>query len=205
LKAKPKRINKLPRPIKPTRLVSESDEPRARGLVTRAEAAAALGVTPSRINRWTAQGAPCAIRGRKGHSAWYDVEAIRAWHAARSEASLGAAATAGESNLELSQERAKLAHAQRLKLELDRAVRLGELLPAEAVVSQGQAVLGSLKARLMGLPRQAVHRGLIDRSQEAGVKALVLETLRELARWHVGEEALPDGEESEPEEMEATA
>lgn len=45
-------------------------------LVTRAEAAQAIGVAPEQLTRWAADGMP---RVGKGHAARYDVDACRAW------------------------------------------------------------------------------------------------------------------------------
>lgn len=144
-------------------------------LVTRASAAAALGVAPNRINRWVADGAPVAVRGRRGCSAMYDLDALRAWKAGKS--------AGPDVNLSLAEERAKLAKAQRDKYELEYKVRTGQLVERGLAVAEGQAVMAALKARLLSLPRQCVMRGLVPREAEPGVRALVLETLRELVRW----------------------
>jgi hypothetical protein len=120
----------------------------------------------------------------------YDVEALREWRAARLS---GADDTFG-----LAEERAKLARVQREKIEMDLAVRTGDLVAREDVIAQGRAVVGAVKARLLSLPRQAVLRGVILREHEPALKALVFEALREMARWKdlepaQGAEASPAG------------
>ncbi len=151
--------------------------------MTRAAAAAALGVAPARINRWVEDGAPVAVRGSRGHSAMYDLEALRAWKDARS-----AGPTPDLGGLSLAQERAKLARAQREKWELENRLRSGAVLPREAVLADGRAVVAALRARMLTLARQAVMRGIIPREHEPALRALVVEALRELARWRTLED-----------------
>lgn len=152
--------------------------------MTRADAAAALGVEPNRINKWAADGAPVAVRGARGHAAYYDLDALRAWRESR-----GRDATTGEAGLSLGAARARLAEAQAQKWERENAVRAGELVAREQAVREGQTVVRALQARLLALPRQAVMRGVIPRENERALRALIVETLRELARWKTVEDA----------------
>ena len=153
------------------------------GLVTRAEAAAALGVEPNRINKWAADGAPIAKRGSRGHSAYYDLDALRAWRDARQPPNR-------DPGLSLGAARARAAEAQAVKWERENELRAGQLLERAAVVAEGQAILAALKSRLLSLPRQAVMRGVIQRETEPALHALVVEALRELRRWTVGGEPM---------------
>jgi len=153
------------------------------GLVTRAAAAAELAVEPNRINKWVADGAPVAKRGSRGHSAYYDLEALRAWRDARQPPDR-------DPGLSLGAARARAAEAQAVKWERENALRANQLLERSAVVAEGQSVLAALKARLLSLPRQAVMRGVISRETEPALHALVVEALRELRRWTVGGEQL---------------
>lgn len=150
--------------------------------MTRAEAARALRVAPTRINRWAADGAPVAVPGRRGHSAMYDLEALRAWKEARGAAGPDAAISLGAA-------RARLAEAQAVKWEVANRVRAGQLVERTVAVLEGQAVLTALRARLLSLPRQGVMRGVIPRESEPALRALVVEALRELARWKLDDDA----------------
>ncbi len=151
------------------------------GLVTRAEAAARLGVAPARINRWAEDGAPVAVRGSRGHSAMYDLAALRLWKDRRQHGP--------EDALSLAAERAKLARVQREKWEIDVRLRTGELVERNAAVAEGRSHIAAAKARLLSIPRQAVMRGIIPREQEPAIRTLILEALRELGRWKTLEDA----------------
>jgi phage terminase Nu1 subunit (DNA packaging protein) len=152
-----------------------------RDLVTRAAAALALGVAPNRINKWVGDGAPVAVPGKRGHSAMYDLEALQAWREARQP-------EAGDA-LSLGAARARLAEAQAVKWERENLVRMGQLIERGEAVREGQAVIAALKARLLSLPRQAVLRGALQREHEPVLRGLVVEALRELARWKTVEDA----------------
>lgn len=164
---------------------------KARGPVTRAAAAAALGVAPARINRWVEDGAPVAERGSRGHSAMYDLERLREWVKGRGRPESGGAA------LSLGAARARLADAQAKKWERENLVRAGQLVEREVVIREGQVMVKSLQARLLALPRQVVLLGIIPPEKEPALRAQVLETLRELATWKcLGDTKQPDVPES---------
>lgn len=167
-------------PTRPEKL--KADQPD--GLVTRAQAATALGVAPNRINKWVADGAPVAMVGSRGHSAYYDLSALRAWVADRGRPDQDEGLTLGAA-------RARMATAQAIKFERENLVRSGELVERAQVAAEGQAVLASLKAKLLSVPRLAVIRGIVPREKEHDLHVLVVETLRELARWKVGGEEQP--------------
>ena len=158
----------------------KKDQPE--GLVTRAQLAAELDVQPNRINKWAADGMPIAVRGSRGHSAYYDPVAVRKWRAARERPDQ-------DENKSLGASRARLATAQALKWERENRKRAGELLERAEVVDAGQAVLSALKAKLLGLPRVAVLRGIVPQEKEPALREIVVEALRELSRWNVGSEA----------------
>lgn len=155
----------------------KADQPA--GLVTRAKAAEVLGVQPNRINKWVADGAPVAMRGSRGHSAYYDLAALKAWRDDRGRPEQ-------DEGLSLGEARARRETAMAIKYERENLVRAGQLVERAQVASEGQAVLASLKAKLLAVPRLSVMRGIVPREKEPDLHALVVETLRELARWTVG-------------------
>ncbi len=143
--------------------------------VTRAVAAAALGVPPNRINQWVNDGAPVLQRGRRGEAALYDVEALRTWKSQRVQDNAG--------SLSLEREKALLARAQREKLELEAQVRAGQLVERDDVIAETRAGVHAVRTRLLQLPRQLGQAGIITRDREPEVTALVNEALRELEVW----------------------
>jgi phage terminase Nu1 subunit (DNA packaging protein) len=143
--------------------------------VTRAEAARELDVAPNRINKWAADGAPVAMPGRRGHSAMYDLEALRAWVRGKGDRP--------DANLSLGAARARLADAQAQKWERENLVRAGQLVERTAAVAEGRAHITAAKARLLSTPHQAVMRGIVARENESALYALVVEALEELGRW----------------------
>jgi len=144
------------------------------GLVTRAAAAAAMGVEPNRINKWSSDGAPVAIRGSRGRSSWYDLEALKAWRDSKAENNALV--------MSVSEQKTRLVSAQAEKQERENLVRAGQLISKAEAVAEGQKVLAALRARLMKVPTTCVNRGL-PREQEALVRAVMVEALRELAAW----------------------
>ena len=152
------------------------------GHVTRAEAAAALGVAPARINRWVQDGAPVAVRGSRGHSAMYDLDALKAWRDAR------ARPDEPDVGLSLGEARARLACAQAEKWERENLRRRGELVEREHAVYEGRTAIAAAKTKLLQVPRQCVLRG-VPREAEVTIRQCIVEALRELARWKSIEDA----------------
>lgn len=189
------RMKKLSRLIWNRPAEKGGDEKKEPRLVTRAQAAAELGVKPTRINKWAADGAPVAVRGSRGHSAYYDVEALKQWIADRGRPDQ-------DDSLSLGVARARLATAQAEKYERENRVREGELLERSQVVAEGQTVLGSLKAKILAISRLAVMRGIVAREKEQELHSLHVDALRELARWDVGEKAPAAGDPDSSDEAE---
>lgn len=151
------------------------------GLLTRAQVASELGVQPNRITKWVADGAPVARRGARGHSAYYDLESMRAWVEGRRSAD-------PDETVSLTAAKTRQALAQAEKYERENLVRAGQLIEREQVVAEGQAVLASLKAKLLAVPRLSVMRAIVPREKEHELHSLIVDTLRELVRWKVGDE-----------------
>lgn len=144
--------------------------------VTRAVAAQALGVSPNRINKWVAQGAPVAVPGRAFHAAKYDVQKLQEWREAQGPEQ--------DESISLGRSRARLAEAQAIRVERENMVASGLLLDRDEVIAKGIGHITAAKAQLLQLPRLMVMRGLIPKEREPAVRALVVEALRALAQWH---------------------
>lgn len=99
-----------------------------------------------------------------------------------------------DSRLSGTVERAKLARAQRQKIELETAALRGTLLPAEDVAREWSDMIGRARAKLLGLPpRLAAHAMTCSTAREAEefARAEVHAALSELGEEHV--EADQDG------------
>ena len=168
-----------------TKAKAKSPAPKAdqpEGVVTRAVLAAALGVQSNRINKWAADGMPVAVPGTRGHSAYYAIDPVKKWLSSRARPD-------GTEAMSLGAARARLATAQAEQKETENLVRAGQLLERTKVAEEGRAVLSALKAKILSLPRQAFMRGIIARDKEPQLHALVVEALRELARWSIEDAA----------------
>jgi phage terminase Nu1 subunit (DNA packaging protein) len=150
------------------------------GLVRRGAAAERFGVEPSRINRWVADGAPVARKGRPGHAALYDLQALERWRRDRK--------AHAEAGLSLEEERAKLAEAQRQKIELELQVRRGELVEGRQAEQEGKAFVRASMTRLLQVPRHATQVGLISREREPELRRLITEACREMSGWQTLED-----------------
>ncbi len=180
VKAKPARPPRRPLPRPPRR----PGPPRG-SLVSRAVAAAALGVTPSQLSRWVDDGAPVAVRGSRGHRARYHVKRLRAWKDQRATSG-GPAAVVG-----LAEERAKLARAQAERWDQSNRARRAQLVERAAAVSEGRAVVRAVKARLLRISSAAVARGTVAPENVAALEALVLEAVGEFSKWRSVADAPP--------------
>jgi phage terminase Nu1 subunit (DNA packaging protein) len=87
------------------------------------------------------------------------------------------------SALDLSEERALLARAQRERIEVEAAVRRGELLEAETVAHEWANHVGAVRSRLLALPHRLSPR-LVHADEitiAAAIRSEVHGALRELA------------------------
>jgi hypothetical protein len=89
--------------------------------------------------------------------------------------------TNGNGNGHAAREQREQYQAELLSLTL--AERRRELLPRVQVVSEGQAFVKALQAKVRTLPRRLVLAELIAHDAEPAVTALVHEALDEIARW----------------------
>ncbi len=165
-------------------------------LFTRREVAAAFGVSPLRITKWTAAGMPVADRGQRGKQSRYDVAAVVAWRIeteverrAPVVSSGGRAVAAG---MNLGDERAKLARVQTRKAELEMRTREGELLETTDVVRLLALAVLAIRSGILRLPTTiapalvaCVQRGGGPPEVTALLRPACQDLLRELAAWTV--------------------
>ena len=98
-----------------------------------------------------------------------------------------------DQKLDLSQERAQLAHFQARKAEVELKAMLGEFVAFDEAVSEVSACFVNVKAKLLALPSKAAPQvvGLDSHTEVFGVlQAFVYEALEELASMY---EEKPDG------------
>ncbi|MBX7185024.1 MAG: hypothetical protein K1Y01_07750 [Vicinamibacteria bacterium] len=114
-----------------------------------------------------------SIRGRGRAPAQFDGAAIVAAYIAHREQRRG--------TLDLAQERAALARAQREKLEREARLRAGELLEADAVEEAWAAIVDVHREALLGLAGDLVSSGAITPEQERAVDDVCRTRLQVLA------------------------
>ena len=117
-------------------------------LATRREVAEALGVHMDSVSKWERQGLPLVKRGGRGRPSRYDLEAVRAWLAARD----GAARKAVDGPLDPIQEKAARDHWQAELAQQTHRIRQRELLPAADVERAWAAEVAGVRAKLLSLP-----------------------------------------------------
>lgn len=151
-------------------------------LLTRQELALALAKHPDTIAAWaSAEGMPVAERGRGGKPSKYDLEAVKAWLAARE------AEVRSSGPLDPIQEKARRDHWQATLAEQTWKVRNGKLLDAEEVERAWAAEINGCRAVLLAVPTTYADRVYRAASLEGvgGVERLLREAvhgaLRELA------------------------
>jgi phage terminase Nu1 subunit (DNA packaging protein) len=144
--------------------------------LTRPELAEAFGVIPGTITRWERDGMPVAKRFTRGRASLFDLQAVKAWRDAVD-------AKAEAEQLSLTDERAKLAQKQREKIELELAVRRGELVLRDQVIREVDAFAKGVTAKLRSLARRAAQAGIIQPDQVAGLESLCREMQEEISRW----------------------
>lgn len=156
---------------------------KVRKLATRREVAETLGVHMQTITGWERQGLPIAKRGGKGVPSKYDLEAVRAWIAARD----GAARKAVDGPLDPIQEKAARDHWQAELAEQTYKIRQKTLLPADEVERAWTTEVAAVRAKLLALPttfsdrifREGTLHGLAG--VERMIQAAVHDVLRQLS------------------------
>jgi phage terminase Nu1 subunit (DNA packaging protein) len=141
-------------------------------LLKREEIAEHFGVVPGTITRWERDGCPVAKKQTRGRHTFFDLDAVIEWNALRER-----------SGLSLELERAKLTVLQQQKLDIELAIRRGELLPRDLVLAEGQGLMKALASKIRGLPRRLSQAGFISRELEASVAQICVDLLTEISRW----------------------
>jgi phage terminase Nu1 subunit (DNA packaging protein) len=133
-----------------------------------------LGVHADTISDYTRNGMPVLEPGDRGKPGRYDAIACAAWWRIRRGGTLDA-------------EKARALRAQAEQGELRLAERRKQLVAREEVIREGTGFVKAVRARLLAMSRRLAQLGLVSPEQEPAVRALVLETLRELAGWSVAQ------------------
>jgi len=127
----------------------------------------------------------------------------KSWRLARVIVHLGPPGTS-EDELDLGQERARLARAQTEKAELENAVRRGQLLEVSLVERTWQNLMVALRARMLSLPTKLAME-LASLTDANSVRARLTDEVAELldeAAAHRPSDADFDSEGSAPEDGE---
>lgn len=149
---------------------------------TRREVAEALGVHMATVTKWEREGLPIVERGSRGRPSRYDIEAVKAWRAARDEA-----ARRVDGPLDPVQEKAARDHWQAELARQTHQIRHKTLLPAADVERAWAGEVAAVRAKLLSLPttysdrihRAATLHGLSG--VEKTLQAAVYDVLRQFA------------------------
>lgn len=153
-------------------------------LLTRTELALAMEMHPGTLTKWERDGCPVAKRAPRGRPSLFDRAAVEAWRDERD-------ATLKASGLSLEAARARFAKAQAERVEMQNAVRRGELLELAEVVREGQDILLVVRARLLALPSSLapeLARETEPHTVQRRLTEAIHDALRELSRWRPGED-----------------
>jgi len=153
--------------------------------LTRMELAKALECNPRTIAKWQEEGLPVATRGRGGRASRYDETLVRAWLAARDEASRQ------EGALDLATERARKEHWQGLLAEQLHKARERELLPRVDVEKAWGSEVAAVRTKLLAWKTTLADRvcRAATLGGEAAVERVLEEAVREVLRELSGDAA----------------
>ncbi len=151
-------------------------------IVSRPQAVSLLGVSTRSYDRLEAEGIVSPLTPRRGtRGSSYDGAAVVRAYLAYRERKLGGG---GESP----RDRRDRSQAELNELRLARERR--QLLPREAVVSEGRAYIGAVQAKLRALTPRAVQKGIIPGKSGVKLSAIVEEAVDEMAAWRTSLELL---------------
>lgn len=143
------------------------------------QVADAFGVAPKTIVEWQAQGFPVAERGGPGVPSQYELAECINWLVKRAVDKIQ-----GESP------RDRLFRLQADQLEMDLAVKRGQLIPANAVEPKLRAAIVSAREQFLAEPPRLSM--LIQGRDRAGAEDLIFEAferfLTKLAQWQAADD-----------------
>lgn len=163
-----------------------AEEPKENGhdplRLERPHAVRLLGISDRTFARLEAEGVITPLqKGTGRRCSVYDGAAVVAAFLARQERQIR------DSN-ESPRDRKDRSQAELNELRLDRERRL--LLPRDQVVSEGQAYVTAVTAKLRSIPPRVVQAGLIDAALAPQVEEIVEEAISEMAGWSTSLELL---------------
>jgi len=120
---------------------------------------------------------PVAKRGTRGHASLFDVTAVQTWREQQRMATPDRSST-----YSLSSAKAKESEKRTEKLEIEIAVKRGDLVHRDQVVREGHAFGRSIAAKIRSLPRRAEQIGAITRAKVPDLEALCRELLEEISQ-----------------------
>lgn len=144
----------------------------AKELMTGPQLAVALDVHEDTIRKWAQDGMPVARRGKGRRASWYDVDEVQAWKRTRERASAVAAVAA---------EKVQNLRVERELKQIEKAKRLGQLVPVEEVERRWAGIVAAVRERILSLPGTALQQNIITADKEDALIALCDEALTDLA------------------------
>lgn len=160
-------------------------------MAKRIEVAAALGVNDRTVGDLVSRG---ILPDAPGRGQWDIAACTRAYIAHLREQAAG---RAGDGELDLVEERARLAKEQADRHEMENAVRRGELLERAHVDAAVIGAFARVRARLLAIPSKLAPQVVqSDEPAEAEqmIRAAVCDALRELSSTNVADLSIDDGD-----------
>ncbi len=152
--------------------------------LSKADLAAAFGVSLPTIDAWLQRGMPYQQRGSRGQPWAFDLPNSIAW---RLEDEIGRRIkqTDGQA-LDLNYERARLAKAQADKVQREIAVMDAKLIPADQVESVWGRMVSAFRARILALPSRVAPQVAVENDPhtvDAMLTDVCHEALTELSEY----------------------
>lgn len=147
--------------------------------MNKSQLAESLGVSVQTVTAWCRRGCPSVEPGGRGRQWVFDVNQVQDWLDGREA-----------EDLNLTEERARLARSQRRRIDLEVAQLEGRLIPAKEVEATWSDLVVNFRARLLGIPTRLAPQlvTMDDRRQiEEVLRTVIYESLKELATDAEGE------------------
>ena len=140
-------------------------------IASKQQVAEIFGAAPSTIESWVRKGCPRISKGAPGRQAQYDTVEVYRW-------------LIGGQELDLNQERAKLAVEQRKRIEMQNEEASGRLIDTAEVHKAWTKYVAACRAKLLAMPTKLapVMLGVTSPTEAKDlIKKAVYEALDELA------------------------